>query len=72
MLSYLQKLLKEMVPRRCKKKETMSEVYKNNEKDIIYSLFRERVKGHSKEDKNQANEQKIDSNSEIHQWFLRS
>lgn len=51
MLSYLQKLLKEMVPQRCTKKETMSEVYKNNEKDIIYSLFRERVKGHTRRTK---------------------
>lgn len=42
MLSYLQKFLKEMVPQRGTKKETMSEVYKNNEKDIIYSLFSRR------------------------------
>lgn len=36
----------------------MSGVHKNNEKNIIYSLFSgERIKGH-KEDKKQANEQK--------------
>lgn len=40
------------------KKETISGVHKNNEKDIIYSFFSsESVKGDNKEDKNQANEQ---------------
>lgn len=53
MISHLLKLLKEMLLHRCTKKETMSEVHKNCEKNIIYCLFTgERIKGHKKYDKN--------------------